>query len=490
MRKDKYFKRIISVVCATALLVAGVPVEKTSAEENVFSLETVQTSRKKASVAENCMDQIFENLIKSGSTFSDMKEMYKDPTTGKYDVNFSAVLNEEKTEIAISMSVDKSSANYEDYKEMEGTWTFRLDGNYLTSQNDNAGTTGEIISIFSVFDAVVQYLNLDKELADGFYHAVTTGAVKSDDFIVDYDITAKNVTCKMNVAGSWQLEEVLGNLYLNKDILTKLDLNELAVRNGNMTANMGKLRTYTTKSDGTLNITIAEYKGRTELTYKSALAFVELLKPTGYENFLKNYKTLSTASTAYYQVTFPEKKEDIVETLQNKIGNYKFTNIRFQASSFNVGDNISLKAGKQKKLTVSTGTVKKWSSSKKAVATVKNGKVTALKKGTTVITALLSDGTTLTCTVKVTSSPTIKVAGKKFSAKKTYQIKKKKTLTIKIAGKASSVNNKYASSKKKVAKVTSKKTASTIKVKGLKKGSAKISVTVNGVKFTIKVKVK
>lgn len=160
------------------------------------------------------------------------------------------------------------------------------------------------------------------------------------------------------------------------------------------------------------------------------------------------------------------------------------------AASFKEGANISLKAGKTETLTVENGTVKEWKSSKKKVATVKDGKVTALKKGTAVITAVLSDGTTLTCTVKVTSSPAIKVVGKKFNTKKTYVVKKNKTIKVKITGKAAGVKNVYVSSKKKVAKVTSKNTADTVKIKGLKKGRAKISITVNGVKFTIKVKVK
>lgn len=58
--------------------------------------------------------------------------------------------------------------------------------------------------------------------------------------------------------------------------------------------------------------------------------------------------------------------------------------------------------GFTKKLSVSNGKVKSWSSSKKAVATVdKKGKVTAKKTGKAVITATLTDGSKLKCTVKV-----------------------------------------------------------------------------------------
>lgn len=149
-----------------------------------------------------------------------------------------------------------------------------------------------------------------------------------------------------------------------------------------------------------------------------------------------------------------------------------------------------LKAGKTASLKVTGGTVKSWSSSKKKVATVKNGKVTALKKGTSNITATLTNGKKLVCKVTVSSSPTLKIGKKKFKAKTTYSVKKGKSLTVSVTGKASTVKNTYKSSKKKIAKVTSKATAKKVKIKGLKKGKAKITIKVNGVSFKIKVKVK
>ncbi len=149
----------------------------------------------------------------------------------------------------------------------------------------------------------------------------------------------------------------------------------------------------------------------------------------------------------------------------------------------------SLKAGAVKTVKVTNGTAVSWSSSKKSVATVKNGKITALKKGSAKITATLSDGSKLTCNVKVTTSPAIKAGGKKFSSRTTYSLKKGGYLKVKITGKADSVNNVYKTSNKKVAKVTSSKSAKTVKIKGVKAGKAVITVKVNGVSFKIKVRV-
>ncbi len=151
---------------------------------------------------------------------------------------------------------------------------------------------------------------------------------------------------------------------------------------------------------------------------------------------------------------------------------------------------VSLKAGKTKKITVKNAAVTKWSTSNKKVALVKNGTVYALKKGSATITAKTLQGKKLTCKVKVTTNPTIKVNGKKFKASTRYTVKKGKTIKVTITGKSSAVKNAYSSTKKKIAKVISKTTAKTVKIKGYKKGGATVTIKVNGVAFKVKVKVK
>jgi hypothetical protein len=147
---------------------------------------------------------------------------------------------------------------------------------------------------------------------------------------------------------------------------------------------------------------------------------------------------------------------------------------------------VSLKAGKTATIKV-TGTTAKatFKSSKTSVAKVtKNGKVTGLKKGTATITVKVA-GKTLKCKVKVTTSPKIKIGKKKFSAKKTYTVKKGKTLKVKVTGKAKAIKNKFKVNKKKGLKVSG---ATTVKIKAKKKGTYKVTLTVNkSKKFVIKV---
>ncbi len=136
---------------------------------------------------------------------------------------------------------------------------------------------------------------------------------------------------------------------------------------------------------------------------------------------------------------------------------------------------ISLKAGKTKKLTVLNGTAKSWKSSDKKVATVKNGKITALKKGNAIITATLKNGKKLTAKVKVTSNPKLNKTKKKLKVKSKF--------TLKVNGRVG--KTKFTSNKPKIATVTKKGV-----VKAKKKGTAKITVTTNGgVKLKCKITV-
>ena len=140
---------------------------------------------------------------------------------------------------------------------------------------------------------------------------------------------------------------------------------------------------------------------------------------------------------------------------------------------------LSLKSGAKYTLKLNVGKAK-WSSSDSKVATVNNGAVTALKKGTVTIKATSSNGAKLTCKVKVTTSPTL--------SKSSLSVKKGKTASVKITGKAASVKNVYTSAK--YAKIISKPADTKIKIKGVKKGSATLKIKVNGVVLKLKVKVK
>ncbi len=128
----------------------------------------------------------------------------------------------------------------------------------------------------------------------------------------------------------------------------------------------------------------------------------------------------------------------------------------------------------------------KWDSSKKSVATVKNGKVTAKKTGTAVITASTTSGKKVTCKIHVV----------KRAKKSTAVTLNKKQLTMKTGGicllKAkmkpfdSTDIIKWKSSNKKIATVDQFGT-----VKAKKAGKVKITaMTSSGKKVTCVIEVK
>ena len=150
---------------------------------------------------------------------------------------------------------------------------------------------------------------------------------------------------------------------------------------------------------------------------------------------------------------------------------------------------LKLAAGATAKLKVVNAKAKRWVSSKKSVAAVKNGRVYAIRKGSVTVTVRLTNGKKLTCKVRVTTNPSVTVGGKKFKSGSTYTVKKGGRLVVALKGRISAIRNVYSSTVGSVARVVSKNTAEKVVIKGFKKGNATVTVTFNGVAFKIKIKV-
>lgn len=148
---------------------------------------------------------------------------------------------------------------------------------------------------------------------------------------------------------------------------------------------------------------------------------------------------------------------------------------------------IKLKAGNVKNVPLANkGAVKCWKSSSSKTVSVKNGKVSALKKGKSTVTAVYNSAVEVSIRYEVTNNPVLTLSGKKTSS---ITLKKKKSKSLSLSGKVSSINNKYKNTK--IAKITSKNNTAKITVKGLKKGKTTLKITVNNTyAISIKVNVK
>lgn len=131
-----------------------------------------------------------------------------------------------------------------------------------------------------------------------------------------------------------------------------------------------------------------------------------------------------------------------------------------------------------------------WKSSKSKVATVKNGKITAVGKGTATVTAT-ANGITKSVQVTVKNPAiTIKKGSKKFTKSKlTVKKKKKVVLKVTVNPKNSGISiAKLTKKQKKIASVTLKK--GKITIKGKKKGSFTLKIKSGKATKKIKITVK
>lgn len=133
---------------------------------------------------------------------------------------------------------------------------------------------------------------------------------------------------------------------------------------------------------------------------------------------------------------------------------YTFYKYRSFCEYATVTPSLSLKANKSSKIKLksygpegTTYKLEKWTSSNNKVATVKNGKVTAVGKGVCTVTAHFVGGATADCEVTVTTDPTPKL---NYSQKYIYKGGKKLKLKVLYTSK----KPKWSTSNKKVATVS------------------------------------
>lgn len=132
---------------------------------------------------------------------------------------------------------------------------------------------------------------------------------------------------------------------------------------------------------------------------------------------------------------------------------YKLEKYRSYCEYATITPSLSLKGAKSGTVKVesygpedTTYKVEKWESSNTKIATVKNGKVTGLSKGSCTVTAYFAGGATADCKVTVTSNPAPKL---NYSKKNLYRGNKLKLKVLYTSKKP-----KWSTSNKKVATVS------------------------------------
>lgn len=331
MKKRRYtmLMKSCAVLCAALLAVPGTGYVPVRAEETVGVQQGDETAVKADPAEDDKMNQILANLTREGSDYSQLKRLYE---SGELGGVMKLTESCEGNRINITAEIpDKSSEYYESNKNSEGSWDFVLDGDYITyavSGNDLMG-----VFMFSyAADAILEYLGVDTELGQGIILTTSVERIKTDYYSEESDAESGKKIFKMYVGGTWDIDTALDNIYLDKSLLADTyGMRPLEAEDTNWNVNIGKLRGYVFGNKDSVDISVAEYGGRSNLTFRSIISLVNVLKPAGYEAFIKNYTSLQTISSDAYQVAFPDNREEVPDVFRELKEGYQITNIHFSS---------------------------------------------------------------------------------------------------------------------------------------------------------------
>ncbi|MBQ8136282.1 MAG: hypothetical protein IJ174_02505, partial [Clostridia bacterium] len=165
---------------------------------------------------------------------------------------------------------------------MDGSWTFTQEGDYLTATFDGEDYTGRFFAM-SMLEAVGSYLGMEADVMSGYVNGLNFLGIESDNFVMEQDETAGTMTVRINDAAPWDMKE-LDEMVLDETVVEPLEEGYTSTA-----ANFGKLMMVANaEGDGT-TILLGEHGGLDELGYQSIINVVNILKPTGWEDFTANY---------------------------------------------------------------------------------------------------------------------------------------------------------------------------------------------------------
>ena len=265
------------------------------------------------------MEAVYQNFV-SGEGFSQLRDSL-------------AGLAHFETELKGDAIEFTAVADNEWYESMNGTWDYVLDGDYITLTSGTDNYTG--ISVFSLITrAVAEYLGMDPELVGLYTNAVVSQGLNSKYYVLDQNGSAGTITQKIYVAGQYDMQAVLDSAYVTEQQAT--DMGPLDDGYKSTVLNAGKVSVSVNGSKDSVDFTVAEYGGNTDLTYKSLISAVKGMQPTGCEEFLADYTVLEEAATEQYQVKFLTSSDEIPFAFEDFSSNYRYVVVHFGS-----GDNES-----------------------------------------------------------------------------------------------------------------------------------------------------
>ena len=229
---------------------------------------------------------VYENYVKAGSEYDNMKNMYKEYYP---DMAFKETLDGDSMTIEITGNED-----------MNGSWTFKQEGDYIThtAKADDYFS----YSLFSYFyDAVAAAVGADKELFNGYVQGLV--ALELENPYISIETDGENGSSyKLYDAGAYDMKE-LDDMYVSEEFAEQY-LTPVGEDDHFTALPIGKISVVSHGNKDSMDIAVAEYGGFTDdKGYKSLINTVKNLKPGGYKKFLEQCKALEDMEGDGFTVT-------------------------------------------------------------------------------------------------------------------------------------------------------------------------------------------
>lgn len=185
---------------------------------------------------------------------------------------------------------------------VEGTYEYKLDGDYLTytEKTDSDDYIGMSFFMY-MMTAADKYLGMDPYLVNGYFSGCEDFGIENKYYLTETDDAAGTTTTKLYVAGQYDMPE-LETMYINDKALDYTAPLSDDFING--VINCGKIRAIYYGSKDSVDIVFSEYGTRDDLTYQSIMNTVAKLQPTGYDTFAKYYTALKEGEDDGFKITF------------------------------------------------------------------------------------------------------------------------------------------------------------------------------------------
>ena len=304
MKRNSIFRQIAAAALTLVLLPA-----LAACGQSVSAQETAQSGPSET------LKGIYEALIAPDSDYSRNKAMYADYYP---EVEYEETLGEDRITLSFK-------ANGNEYF-TDGSWDFVQDGDWLTSTFSGEDYAG-IMNMMTVAMAIGTWFDMEPGLVSGYLNGLGVLDLESDVFTMIEDEAAGTITCRLSIAGPWEMKE-LDQMVLNETVLEDGALDETWTSQG---GSVGKLQYMANGNADSFTVLIAEYGGLDDVAYQSIVNMVTLRKPASWEAFLADFTGLTALETEDYAVV-PDPDDEVIEEIMGQRNDrYSYVLVRFGA---------------------------------------------------------------------------------------------------------------------------------------------------------------